>query len=94
MKQARKQVKQRSANEERESKLKAGKDKSGVEEMSAQGSTNAKLKEMLDPQTRKLFEMLPAPKSSSGGQTLTTALKDKDIKVNVISTEPKVPLFL
>ncbi len=38
------------------------------------GAINIKLKEMLDPKTQKLFEMLPAPKSSSG-QTFSTALK-------------------
>jgi|LauGreDrversion4_2_1035121.scaffolds.fasta_scaffold1722149_1 hypothetical protein len=34
---------------------------------------NAKLKEMLDPQTQKLFAMLPPPKESNA-QSITSAL--------------------
>ena len=50
---------------------------------------NNRLKTMLDPATQKLFQMLPPPKESNGGQTLTSAIRDADTKVNLIESKPQ-----
>lgn len=47
---------------------------------------NVKLKEMLDPTTQKLFAMLPPPKESNS-QSISSALRTKDTKINVIQSK-------
>ena len=47
---------------------------------------NTKLKEMLDPATQKLFAMLPPPKESNS-QSITSALRTKDTKINFIQSK-------
>ena len=84
MKEARKNAGIRLREEERNGKVQVN-NKASMDNGSK--SMNNKLKAMLDPATQKLFSMLPPPKESDGGQTLTSALRDADTKVNLIESK-------
>ena len=53
-----------------------------AEKEKAQEKMNAKLSEMLDPSTKKLFAMLPAPKQSQ--VSLSTVYRDTQAQVAII----------
>ena len=84
MKVARKNIQQR-----QEGVPQKGVANKGAEE----ASVNRELKEMLDPMTQKLFAMLPPPKESGGTQSLSSAIRNADTKVQLIDTKP-TPSFL
>lgn len=53
--------------------------------MASSAIVNGKLRESIDPSMQKLFSMLPPPKVTQG-QSLSSALRDADTKVQFIQS--------